>query len=213
MQGALQMKPNAVLQSAAVSDPSDEELMARLQGHDSSALNTLFNRYSRVVFGIAFRVLHDVGESEEVVQESFLYLYQKVKLFDPSRGSAKNWVVQIAYSRAKDRKAHLSRRGFYLRTDIESLELDETLAAGVDVEREVAAKLDFNRLEYAFNNLTSMQRQTLKLFYFEGLGLKEISEQLQEPLGNVRHHFYRGIECLRRSTVTGTGRKNQHARI
>ena len=128
--GALQMKPNAVLQPAAVSDPSDEELMVRLQGHDTSALNTLFSRYSRVVFGIAFRVLHDVGESEEVVQESFLYLYQKVKLFDPSRGGAKIWIVQIAYSRAKDRKAHLSRRGFYLRSDIESLELDETLAAG-----------------------------------------------------------------------------------
>jgi RNA polymerase sigma-70 factor (ECF subfamily) len=213
MQGALQMKPNAVLQSAAVSDPSDEELMARLQGHDTSALNTLFSRYSRVVFGIAFRVLHDAGESEEVVQESFLYLYQKVKLFDPSRGSAKIWIVQIAYSRAKDQKAHLSRRGFYLRTDIGSLELDETLAAGADVEREIAAKLDFNRLEYAFNDLTSMQRQTLKLFYFEGLALKEISEQLQEPLGNVRHHFYRGIERLRRSAVTETGRKNQHARI
>ena len=136
-----------------------------------------------------------------------------MKLFDPSRGSAKIWIVQIAYSRAKDQKAHLSRRGFYLRTDIESLELDETLAAGADVEREIAAKLDFNRLEYAFNNLTSMQRQTLKLFYFEGLGLKEISEQLQEPLGNVRHHFYRGIERLRRSAVTETGRKNQHARI
>ena len=211
MQGALQMKPNAVLQSAAVSDPSDEELMARLQGHDTSALNTLFSRYSRVVFGIAFRVLHDVGESEEVVQESFLYLYQKVKLFDPSRGSAKIWIVQIAYSRAKDQKAHLSRRGFYLRTDIESLEVDE-LAAGADVEREIAAKLDFHRLEYAFNDLTSMQRQTLKLFYFEGLELKEISEQLQEPLGNVRHHFYRGIERLRRSAVTATGRKN-HARI
>jgi RNA polymerase sigma-70 factor (ECF subfamily) len=154
-----------------------------------------------------------VGESEEVVQESFLYLYQKVQLFDPSRGSAKIWIIQIAYSRAKDQKAHLSRRGFYLRTDIESLELDETLAAGADVEREIAAKLDFNRLEYAFNDLTSMQRQTLKLFYFEGLALKEISERLQEPLGNVRHHFYRGIERLRRSTVTEAGRKNQHARI
>jgi RNA polymerase sigma-70 factor (ECF subfamily) len=98
-------------------------------------------------------------------------------------------------------------------TDIESLELDETLAAGADVERVIAAKLDFNRLEYAFNDLTPMQRETLKLFYFEGLALKEISEQLQEPLGNVRHHFYRGIERLRRSAVTETGRKNQHARI
>src|ERR1700691_3927090 len=185
MLGALQMKPNAVLQSAAVSDPSDEELMVRLQGHDTSALNTLFGRYSRVVFGIAFRVLHDVGESEEGVQESFLYLYQKVKLFDPSRGGAKIWIVQIAYSRAKDRKAHLSRRGFYLRTDIESLELDETQGAGVDGERELAPTLDCNRLEAAFSNLTSMHRQTLKLCYFEGLGLKEISEQLEEPLGNV----------------------------
>jgi RNA polymerase sigma-70 factor (ECF subfamily) len=78
-----------------------------------------------------------------------------------------------------------------------------------DVEREIGARLDFDRLQCAFEELTHIQRETLELFYFEDLGLREISERLHEPLGNVRHHFYRGLERLRKSTVVERLR-NQH---
>jgi len=211
MQVALQKALDAVPQAVEVLDPSDEELMADVRAEDANALNILFNRYSRLVFGIAMRILRDIGEAEEVVQECFFYLYQKAMLFEPSKGTAKVWIVQIAYSRARDRKAHLSRRGFYLRTDIASLGLDDTLAGQEDVEREIAVKLDFGRLQCAFEDLTDIQRETLKLFYFEELELREISERLQESLGNVRHHFYRGLERLRKSAVIERLRKNRNA--
>src|SRR6267378_6044004 len=107
--------------AAEVRSPSDEELMAGLQVKDSKALELLFGRYSKLVFGIGLRILNDHSEAEEVVQEAFFYIYQKALLFDPSKGSAKGWVVQIAFSRARDRKAHLSRRGYYAGTDIEFL--------------------------------------------------------------------------------------------
>jgi RNA polymerase sigma-70 factor (ECF subfamily) len=157
----------------------------------------LFDRYSRLVSGIAFRILHDYSESEEVVQEAFFYIYQKSALFDPRKGGAKAWIVQIAYSRSLDRRAHLSRRGFYVGTEIESL--DDTLTGKTDVEREIGAKINFAHLQRAFQDLTQMQRRTLELFYFEGLDLREIGERLQQPFGNVRHHFYRGLERLRKS--------------
>ncbi|HEY4904903.1 MAG TPA: sigma-70 family RNA polymerase sigma factor [Candidatus Sulfotelmatobacter sp.] len=187
----------AVPEGASVRSPSDEELMARLQAKDTDALESLFGRYSRLVSSIAFRILRDYSEAEEVVQEAFFYIYQKSALFDPGKGGAKAWIVQVAYSRALDRKAHLSRRGFYVGTEIESL--DDTLAGKTDVEREIGSKINFAHLQRAFQDLTQMQRRTLELFYFEGLELREISEKLHQPFGNVRHHFYRGLERLRKS--------------
>jgi len=183
--------------------------MSSLQAKDSKALELLFGRYSRLVFGIALRILNDHSEAEEVVQEAFFYIYQKAVIFDPMKGSAKGWVVQVAFSRARDRKAHLSRRGFYSGTDVDSL--DDTLLGQNDVEREFEARLDFSQLQCAFEDLTHMQRQTLEMFYFEGMELREISERLHEPFGNVRHHFYRGLERLRKSPAVKRLRENRHA--
>src|SRR5260370_7868651 len=101
--------------------PSDEEVMARLQSNDSAALEILFGRYARLVLAIARGIVRDSGEAEDVVQEAFLYLYKKSMLFDGSKGSAKNWIIQIALHRALDRKSHLARRRFYAGTDIGSL--------------------------------------------------------------------------------------------
>jgi RNA polymerase sigma-70 factor (ECF subfamily) len=184
-------------QPVEVRSPSDEELMARMQAKDSQGLDQLYTRYARLVFGIAFRTLNDRSEAEEVVQETFFSLYQKALQFDPAKGSAKGWLVQIAFSRARDRRAHLLRRGFYSGTDIDSL--DDTLEGEGDVEREVGLRIDFAHLLTAFEELTEMQRSTLELFYFQGLELREISQRLKEPFGNVRHHFYRGLERLRKS--------------
>jgi RNA polymerase sigma-70 factor, ECF subfamily len=198
----------AVPEGDLLRSPSDEELMTGLQARDTRALEALFSRYSRLVSGIAYRILRDYSEAEEVVQEAFFYIYQKSTLFDPQKGCAKAWIVQVAYSRALDRRAHLSRRGFYVGTEIESL--DDTLVGKTDVEGEIGAKINFAHLQRAFQDLTQMQRRTLELFYFEGLELREISERLHEPFGNVRHHFYRGLERLRKSPsvqrLRGNGR-------
>ena len=177
--------------------PSDQEVMDRLQTNDASALEVLFDRYARLVFRIAYGVVRDRGEAEDVVQESFFYIYKKSMLFNGAKGSVKNWILQVALHRALDRSAHLARRGFYAGTDLGSL--GDTLLGGTDLEREVGAKLNRVHLEKAFNELPSMERMTLELFYFEGLNLREISEKFSLPLGNTRHHFYRGLEKLRKS--------------
>jgi RNA polymerase sigma-70 factor, ECF subfamily len=176
---------------------SDAEAMARLQSSHSEALEVLFDRYSRLVLSIARGVVRDAGEAEDVVQEVFFYIYKKSIHFDGSKGSVKNWILQIALHRALDRKAHLARRGFYAGTEIETLA--DTLMGETDLDREIASKLNRTQLEKAFSQLSTIQRRTLALFYFEGLGLREISEKLNEPLGNTRHHFYRGLERLRKS--------------
>lgn len=176
---------------------TDEELMGRLKTNDAAALHFLFDRYSRLVLSIALRILRDYGEAEEIVQETYCYLYQKAALFDAAKGTAKGWIVQVAYHRALDRRAHLARRGFYLGTDVGSL--DDTLLGETDLDREIRSKLNRAHLEKAFEELPERQRRTLELFYFEGLELREISEKLKEPLENIRHHYYRGLEKLRKS--------------
>jgi len=209
---ALQPALDAVSQTVEAPDLSDEKLVALLRNENPEALDMLFSRHSRMVYSIALRILRDTGEAEEIVQECFLYVFRKAFTFVPSRGSVKVWIVQVAYSRARDRKAHLSRRGFYLRTDIEADGLDGALIGNTDVEREIGAKVDFNRLQYAFEDLTEIQRKTLKLFYFEDMDLREISECLKEPLGNVRHHFYRGLERLRKSAIAERLRNHRNGK-
>jgi len=196
-----------VAEKPAAGGQSDEDAIARLQARDSNALNLLFDRYARLVLSIALRILRDHGEAEEVVQDVFLYVYQKASLFDPARGSAKAWIVQIAFHRALDRKAHLSRRGFYVGTDIDPLH--DTLLGHSDLEQEVGSGMNRVLLERAFEDLPEIQRRTLNLFYFQGLELREISERLNEPLGNVRHHFYRGLEKLRKSAFVRRLREKQ----
>lgn len=185
--------------------PTDGELMIRLSANDSTALELLFDRYSRLVLGIAVRILHDYGEAEEVVQEAFFHVFRKARLFDSSKGTVKGWIAQIAYHRTLDQKSYLVRREFYRGTDIDCL--DDTLMGATDLDREIGARLDRARIEKALDELPVLQRQTLELFYFEGLELREIGVKLNEPLGNVRHHFYRGLERLRKNTFVQTLRE------
>jgi RNA polymerase sigma-70 factor (ECF subfamily) len=212
MQYALHNSLDAIPQGVRTPELSDERLIALLREDDHDALDTLFNRHSRLVYSIALRILSDAGEAEEVVQECFLHVFKRACTFEPSRGSGKVWIVQVAYSRARDRKAHLARRGFYLQTNVESEDLDGALAGHADVEREIGAKVDLERLQLAFEDLSEIQRKTLKLFYFEDLDLREISERLDEPLGNVRHHFYRGLDRLRKSAIAERLRNYQNGK-
>lgn len=176
----------------------DGQLSAHDDSSESDEIATLFARYSRLALATAYRVLGDVYEAEDVVQEVFLYVYLKRQLFDPSKGSIKSWIVQIALSRALDRKLHLARRGCYAEADIDSLRLP---APYTSVEELVAARLNRKYIEKAFSGLTNMQRQTLRSFFFEGLDLRDISEQLSQPLGTVRHYLYRGLERLRKNSL------------
>jgi RNA polymerase sigma-70 factor (ECF subfamily) len=185
-------------ESSVAQVPSDEKTLARLCAGESQALNLIYERYVRLVLSVALRVLHDYGEAEEIVQDVFFQVFQKASLFDPSKGTAKAWIVQIAFHRALDRRSYLHRRGYYVGTDTDRM---GDTPGETDLEREVGARLNRTHLAKAFEELSDLQRQTLELYYFDGLELREIAERLDESLGNVRHHFYRGLERLRKSAL------------
>ena len=180
---------------ASAIDLSDEELMSRVKAGDQAAFAVLMRRNARAVLAVGRRVLHDQGSSEELVQDVFLLVYRRCQLFDPHRGSFRAWVIQIAYNEAFRSRQRLSLRHIYE---------DQTIAHCLDA-MEVAASPEYqaeiaqseNLLRQAFKSLSNKRKQTMELFFFEGYTLREISEQLGESLGNVRHHYYRGLRELK----------------
>jgi RNA polymerase sigma-70 factor, ECF subfamily len=178
---------------------TDEEAMLRLKAHDKNALALLFDRYSRLLFTIAFRILRDHAEAEDVMQSIFLDLYQNSSAYNPDKGSAKTWISQRAYYGALDRRDFLAYRQIYLGTDPETH--PDRLIGDFDLERITGSKLLREQLTRALGDLPEKQSLTLQLNFFEGLNMREIGERLGETLDQVRHHYYRGLDKLRRSAL------------
>lgn len=196
---AIAFWPKEEPRAVAVPNPrvkSDEQLLDALKSKNQEALAELFCRYSRLAFSIGFRILRDAGEAEEIVQEVFLFLYQRAELFDENKGGARAWLVQVAYHRSLDRKEYLHRRNFYLGTDVAPL--TDTLTGLQDLERDLDLRLSRERIKEAFQSLPNRQRITLELYFFEDLDLREIALHLNEPYENIRHHYYRGLQKLRK---------------
>lgn len=178
--------------SISNSELSDDQLIKNVSGGAKDALAQLFRKYARAVRNVAYRILRDESEADDLVQEVFLFLFEKAALFDASKGSASSWIIQIAYHRALNRRQYLTVRRHY---DAHELE-DQRLDAGerrlfVDA---VVAKTLLNRLR---EQVSVEQRQTLELHHFEGYSFREIAEKTGQTLGNVRNHYYRGLERLR----------------
>lgn len=174
------------------SDSKDESLLNDVGDGSKEALGLLFRRYRFVVLNIARRILRDASEAEDLCQEVFLLLFQKAKSFDASKGTASSWIIQIAYHRAMNRRQYLTHRQHYNAQEFE----EEQIGVGrqplfID---ELTARNLLNRLR---DELSEEQRGTLELHFFEGYSLREIAEKTNQPLGNVRHHYYRGLERLR----------------
>ena len=111
MRKLMEKLPSAAVCSAADSD--DETLLTCLQASDMEALGVLFQRYADLMLSIARRVLRDNDEAEDLVQDVFLFLFLKSKSFDPAKGSARSWLMQVTYHRAYDRRRYLCARSFY----------------------------------------------------------------------------------------------------
>ena len=172
---------------------SDESLMTHLQAGHADVLAIIFDRYYRLILSVAMKILRDVGEAEDLMQTVFLEIFRSAAQFDPSRGTLKVWILQYAYHRGMSRRQHLNIRNFYKNSDIGELHR-ELLPADV---------MHFNNQEIrqlvtqALGSLNETQSRVLKLAYFEGLSLKEIADRTNDSLGNVRHHYYRGLNRLR----------------
>lgn len=175
---------------------SDEALMGLLQEENHDALAILFDRHYRIVLNVGLKILRDASEAEDLMQEVFFEIFQKVCNFDAKKGSAKTWILQCAYYRSLDRRHYLHVRQFYDRTGISDLNISEPYYSssswnGLSFE-------DWARiLKQGIETLNEKQRTTIELGYFQGLELREIAITMNESFSNVRNYYYRGIKKLR----------------
>jgi RNA polymerase sigma-70 factor (ECF subfamily) len=172
----------------------DVALMVQVQARNGDALAILFDRYQGVVRGVALRILRDEAESEDVLQNIFLEIYQRAGQFDPAKGKFIVWLLQYAYHRSIRRKNYLVVRQFYVNVAADDLsELEQgRLRMYAEAPQECAR---FVREALAL--LTEPQRRTIEMVHFEGLNLKEVAKRTEESFSSTRHHYYRGMAKLK----------------
>ena len=183
---------------------SDEVLFDAVTRDDRSALSELFKRYARSIRAIGYRILRDRSEAEDLVQDVFLYLHRKHALFNASKGSARSWILQVAYTQALIRRRHLKSHGFYDRQAAgSSPETERAVSIYPHYDDTAEGLFGRNGWKKVVEELTGDQRETLRLHFFEGHTFAEIAEKLGQSYANVRHHHYRGLEKLRKHLTEG----------
>jgi RNA polymerase sigma-70 factor (ECF subfamily) len=186
---------------------ADEVLMARICDGDNEALACLFRRYARRVRAVAFRVLRDASEADDLLQDVFLLIHRKCKDFDSSKSPVRFWILQMTHHRAISRRRYLGFRQFYTRGDLDDAlnELPGKYSIG-QYEIPTDGVLGRAGLQKLFGALSENQRQTLRLYFFQGYSFDEIAAELGQSRENVRHHYFRGLDRLRKQIFCGKAR-------
>lgn len=183
------------------SDPADRDLISAAASGDDRAIGSLYDRYGGVVFAVAYRIVGQRADAEEVVIEAFAQAWREAKRFEAARGSVAGWLTMIARSRALDmvrarvRRERITASAAADRPDVSpgmSEWRPDALVALGDAERRT-------RVKEALALLSPPQREAIELAYFEGLSQSEIAERLKQPLGTVKTRVRLGMQKLRES--------------
>ncbi|MGZ4400717.1 MAG: sigma-70 family RNA polymerase sigma factor [Gaiellaceae bacterium] len=170
---------------------SDEALLEQMARGDEPALAELYDRFGRIAYGLAARVLRDQALAEDAVQDAFLGAWRTAAAFDRTRGTASTWLMTLVHRRAVD----LVRREDRRRTDL--LDDDTPVASGETTEEQAAVREERRRVQTALAQLPPDQREALELAYYGGLTQSELAERLDVPLGTVKSRMFAGLAKLR----------------
>ena len=172
----------------------DATLLSRLLQKDVSAFEQLYDRHSRLVYGLVLRILQQAPTSEEVVQDVFLQLWRNADQYDSSRGPFVPWLCTMARNRALDQLRLKSER--QRRREDQPVELPQVVVAP-DYEKALDEKRRAERVRALLASLTPQQKKAIELAYFEGLSHSEIAAALKEPLGTVKSWIRNGLLRLK----------------
>lgn len=169
---------------------SDEAVMALAARSDEVAFAELYDRYGRVAYGLALRVLRDEALAEDAVQEAFLGIWRGASRFIPERGKASAWILTLVHRRAVD----LVRREDRRRAE----PLEDAGLAAVEGSAEDVAWLQFERerVQAALRQLPDPQREAIELAYYGGYTQSELAERLGQPLGTIKSRMFAGLQRL-----------------
>jgi RNA polymerase sigma factor (sigma-70 family) len=175
---------------------SDEALVAQIARGDEQALSAFYDRFGRIVFSLALRVVRNAQVAEEATQEAFLAVWRSADEYRASRGSARTWLLTIAHRRAVDRVRYEQRR-------VAANEpLDDTTQAQIrqtlpSAEDEAWVAFERERLVRALAQIPDAERELIELAYFDGYTQSQLAERLGLPLGTVKRRTFTGLRRLR----------------
>jgi RNA polymerase sigma-70 factor, ECF subfamily len=189
------MNPDSSALKPIATSASDLELLVALAEGQVNALSILYDRYARLVYSLAFKILESSEEAEDITQEVFLTLWRR-NTYNPERGSLSSFLTTMTRSRAIDklrskgaRLRVLQRLQGIVRTEISSPTPLEQASVG---ERSQV-------IREALSQLSDTERQVLEIAYYEGLSQSEIAKRLNIPLGTVKTRSRQGLLKLRQT--------------
>jgi RNA polymerase sigma-70 factor, ECF subfamily len=172
----------------------DPSLVRRLKAHEPKAMNDLYDRYGRVAYSLIYRIVRNSSTAEDLVQETFLRVWNRVQSFDAERGALGAWVLTVARNRAIDYLRSVDGR-----MEASAIQLDHLERPGIFAKLDATALVidRVRRLKSAFEKLTPAQRQVIELAYYEGMSQTEMAERLKQPLGTVKTWTRSALKVLR----------------
>ena len=172
------------------------DLLARITKRERAAFEELYTRYSNILYATAMKFLKEDADAQDVVQDVFIQIWDKAKLYDPAKGKPLTWALTMTRNRSIDRIRAIQRRT-RLRDDFEK----ETVADESAGIREALSGVDASErtqiLRDAVGRLSPEQRKVIDLAFFGGLTQSEIADRLGEPLGTVKARARRGLMKLK----------------
>jgi RNA polymerase sigma-70 factor (ECF subfamily) len=184
---------------SVVPTPPDRDLVARSAGGDERAMAQLYDRYGAVLYAVAYRIVGQRADAEEVVIEAFSQAWRDAARFEPGRGSVAGWLTMIGRSRALDLVRARNRRE-RVATNAAADEPDAPPAMGgwqSDPSERYDQAERRRQVQEALKVLSPPQREAIELAFFQGLSQSEIAERLQEPLGTVKTRVRLAMQKLR----------------
>src|ERR1700674_496520 len=165
---------------------ADPDLVAQLAAGSQEALAELYDRYGRLAYSVALRVLGDPGRAEDAVQEAFLKIWNHAASFDIRRGSLRTWLLTAVRNTSID---DLRGRGAHERQELELQPALREVGARSDPWREVSVSLERSAVREAMSSLPPEQRQAVQLAYFGGYSHREIAEMTSVPLSTGKRRM------------------------
>ena len=183
--------------SRNVADFTDAELIELVANGDARALEVLYDRYSRIVYSFALRIVGDPLLAEEILQEVFFRVWQQGSGFQSNRGSLVTWLLSITHNLAIDEVRKRNRRPQKADSEDPELVLSAMADESTDIEQEVWLSGVRTAIVEALDRVPKEQRDVIELAYFRGLTQREIAESLGQPLGTVKTRMRLGLQKLR----------------
>lgn len=156
-------------------------------------MGELYDRYGRIVYSLILRIVRDRAIAEDLVQESFLRVWNRAQAFDSERGALGPWVLTVARNQALDYIRSVQGRVW---NSVASAD-DEHPGTFRDWEGDMLDGVRLRQVQSALDKLNENQRAVIELAYFEGLSQAEMAETMKQPLGTVKTWVRSALRTLR----------------